>query len=118
MNESIDGLLKQVSQMKGQTSPRLRKLSVSKMFNQLMSRTSGCGGLTNSTTSLSLNGSKSSTSSNSCSNANTSNNMSGSNHNSGTQNNNANNTSIDKLMIPRMSFRDRARKKAYIRTSS
>ncbi|CAL4205425.1 unnamed protein product, partial [Meganyctiphanes norvegica] len=41
VNESIDGLLRQISQLKGQTSPRLRKLSVSKMFNQLMNRSSG-----------------------------------------------------------------------------
>ncbi|XP_076028256.1 ras-related and estrogen-regulated growth inhibitor-like protein isoform X2 [Oratosquilla oratoria] len=38
VNDSIDGLLRQVSNQKGQTSPRLRKLSVSKMFNQLMNR--------------------------------------------------------------------------------
>ncbi|XP_042215040.1 ras-related and estrogen-regulated growth inhibitor-like protein isoform X1 [Homarus americanus] len=44
VNESIDGLLRQVSQLKGQTSPRLRKLSVSKMFNQLMNLSSGGGG--------------------------------------------------------------------------
>ncbi|XP_063589014.1 ras-related and estrogen-regulated growth inhibitor-like protein isoform X1 [Penaeus indicus] len=43
VNDSIDGLLRQVSQLKGQTSPRLRKLSVSKMFNQLMNRTSSGG---------------------------------------------------------------------------
>ncbi|XP_045111374.1 ras-related and estrogen-regulated growth inhibitor-like protein isoform X1 [Portunus trituberculatus] len=41
VNESIDGLLRQVSQHKGQTSPRLRKLSVSKMFNQLINLSSG-----------------------------------------------------------------------------
>ncbi|KAK4294285.1 hypothetical protein Pmani_033080 [Petrolisthes manimaculis] len=70
VNDSIDGLLRQVSQLKGQTSPRLRKLSVSKMFNQLMNLSSG-----------------------------------------GSQDNH------HRPVMPRVSLRDRARKRAHIRNS-
>ncbi|KAL7647080.1 UNVERIFIED_CONTAM: hypothetical protein RMT77_002338 [Armadillidium vulgare] len=85
VSDSIECLLRLVSQTKGQTSPRLRKLSVSKMFNQLMNRTS--------------------------------NSVSGTNNNNGNNNGSSNSSSQERALLSRVSLRDRARKRGYLKQS-